>query len=80
MLDNSTAQIRALTKTVFFVLSILIIAGLTVAGLQYLGLAIMGTISGVLLLCYLIYLAYSITLSQEQYRDQLRELQKTIRE
>ena len=79
MLDNSTPQIRALVKTVFFVLTILIAAGLTVAGLEYFGLAIMGTISGVLILCYLIYLAYSITLTQEQYREGLKNLQSTIR-
>jgi hypothetical protein len=79
MLDNSTPRIRALVKTVFFVLSILIAAGATVAGLEYFGLAIMGTVSAVLIFCYLIYLAYSITLAQEQYRQGLKDLQSTIR-
>jgi hypothetical protein len=80
MLDNSTPEIRALTKTVFFVLSLLIISAATVAGLELFGLAATGLAAAVLILCYLIYLAYSITLAQEQYRDQLKNLQSTIRE
>lgn len=79
MLDNSTPQIRALVKTVFFVLvaaAIAIIATIaTIAfGIESVGLAI-----SVLILGYFIYMAYTIELSKEQYRLKLQELQNTIR-
>jgi hypothetical protein len=80
MLDQSTPQIRALTKTVLFVLTMLITAALVVAGLEYFGPATVGTGAALALLCYFIYMAYSITLSREQYRDTLRDLQKTFKE
>jgi heme A synthase len=80
MLDRSTPQVRALTKTVFFVLTVLISAGLVILGLEVFGLATVGMVLAVAVFCFFVYLAYSITLSQEQYRDQLRELQKTVRE
>lgn len=80
MLDNSTPQIRALVKTVFFVLTVLISAGLVILGIEVLGMAVMSTVLLVLVLCFFIYLAYSITLSQERYQQCLRELHKTVRE
>jgi hypothetical protein len=80
MLDQSTPQIRALTKTVFFILTLLITAALVIGGLEFFGPATVGTGAALALLCYFIYMAYRITLSQEQYKDTLKDLQKTVRE
>ena len=80
MLDNSTPQIRAAVKTVFFVLTVLITAALVILGTEAFGFALVGTVLAAAVFCYFVYLAYTITLGQEQYRDTLKSLQKTIKE
>jgi Ca2+/Na+ antiporter len=78
MLDNSTPQIRALVKTVFFILSLLVTMAVVMMGTEIFGLATVTTAVAVLVLAYLIYLVYSITLGQEQYRDTLNKIEREI--
>jgi hypothetical protein len=80
MLDNSRPQTRAAVKTVMFLVSVLGTAALVVLGMEMFGLATVGMVLAAAVFCFFVYMAYSITLSQEQYRDTLKDLQRTIRE
>jgi uncharacterized membrane protein YhiD involved in acid resistance len=80
VLDNATPQLRAAVKVLMAVVTGLIIGALAVLGIELFGLATVGTAMSVLVLGYFVYLAYTIALSQEQYRDSLKNLQDTIRE
>jgi heme A synthase len=79
MLDNSRPQTRAAVKTVMFLVSVLVTVAVLNLGAEMFGLAAVASAAAALLFCYLVYIFYTISLSQEQYRDQLQELQKTIR-
>jgi hypothetical protein len=79
-LMNTSPEIRAVTKLVMFVLAMLVTAALTIVFLEMFGLAVMLKVLGIALLVFTLKIFYDIQVSDERYRDELKRLQKTIRE
>jgi len=79
-LMNTSPEIRAVTKMVLFALSMLVTAALTIVLLEMFGLAVMLKVLGIALLVFTLKMFYDIQVSDERYRDELKRLQKTIRE
>jgi fatty acid desaturase len=76
---NASPEIRAVTKLVLFILTVMVAAAAGIYGTMIIGAGNMMIVLGIalMLLCFKIF--YDIQVSEERYKDKLRELQSTIR-
>jgi len=76
---QATPEIRALVKVAFFLLSILIVSLVSVYFSMIYGPDTVMIGAGLVLLAVFVKLFYDTAVTDERYRDTLKEMQNTIR-
>jgi hypothetical protein len=77
---NASPEIRAVTKLVMFALTMLVAVALSLILLEVYGLAVVLQVLGIALLVFTLKIFYDIQVSEERYKDKLKELQATMKE